>query len=119
MLTAERNMTEENTSPVSYNKGTSPDKSMKVELIVNDAAEAFVFHDKPFTKQLSWLEYDLDNSKLDFIMNDGDIRNFGIPVDPHLSKYLQNSFQVLMVQMDEKTGEPVEGDYFPLIIHRV
>ena len=96
---------------------SAPD-DVKVELVVNDKAEAFVFHNKAFKKKLSWLEYDLDGSKLEFIMNDGDIRNFGIPVDPQLAKYLQNAFQVLMVQMDEATGEPVEGNYYPLIIHR-
>jgi hypothetical protein len=93
-------------------------EDVKVELFVNDKAEAFVFHNKAFRKKISWLEFDLDGSKLDFIMNDGDIRNFGIPVDPRLSKHLQNAFQVLMVLMDEKTGQPIEGDYYPLIIHR-
>lgn len=101
-----------------YNQATDPDMNMKVELYVNDRAEAFIFHDKPFAKQLSWLEYDLDEDKMDFVMNDGDVRNFGIPVDPKLKKYLQNSFQILMVQMDEESGDPVEGDYFPIIIHR-
>lgn len=101
-----------------YNRGRNADMDMEVELVVNERAEAMVLHDKPFTKSLSWLEYDLDTSKLDFIMNDGDIRNFGIPVDPKLAKYLQNAFQVLMVHMDKKSGEPVEGDFYPLIIHR-
>ena len=98
--------------------GPKPAGDMSIELVVNDRAEAFVFHDKPFGKKLSWLEYDLGGSKLDFVMNDGEIRNFGIPVDPQLAKYLQNAFQVLMVQMDVETGEPVEGDYYPLILHR-
>ncbi|MCB9996560.1 MAG: hypothetical protein H6869_09010 [Rhodospirillales bacterium] len=111
-------MTENNTPHAPYNEGTHPDMNMKVELYVNDRAEAFVFHDKPFAKPLAWLEYDLDEDKMDFVMDDGDLRNFGIPVDPKLKKYLQNSFQVLMVQMDEETGEPIEGDYFPIVIHR-
>ena len=51
-------------------------------------------------------------------MNDGDIRNFGIPVHPELTKYMDNAFQVLMVLTDDETGEPQEGDYYPLIIHR-
>ena len=94
------------------------DTDISIELVVNERAEAFVFHNRKCRKKLSWLEYDLDSNRLDFIMNDGDIRNFGIPVDPKMNKYLQNAFQVLLVEMDEKTGEPVEGDYYPLIIHR-
>ena len=111
-------MTEKNKSEPAYNKGEDPDEKVKVELVVNDRAEAMIFHNKPFRKTLSWLEYDLDHKKLDFVMDDGDIRNFGIPVHPDLAKYMDNAFQVLMVLMDEKTGEPKEGDYYPLIIHR-
>lgn len=101
-----------------YNHGRAPDDAaLKVELAINDRAEAVVFHNKPFKKELSWLEFDLDNNRLDFIMNDGDIRNFGIPVDPRLAKHMQNAYQVLMVLMDEQQGQPVEGQYYPLIIH--
>ncbi len=51
-------------------------------------------------------------------MDNGDIRDFSIPIRPELARYMQNAFQVLMVLMDEDSGEPVEGDYVPLIIHR-
>jgi len=105
-------------TPDTYNKGTHPEEGMKVELIVNEVAEAFVYHDGPFKKDLSWLEYDLDSHRLDFIMDDGDMRNFGIPVNPQLEKYLQNSFQVLVVQMDMLEKKEVTKNYYPLIIHR-
>lgn len=108
-------------SPI-FNEGTNPTKGpdfgMKVELYVNDRAEALVLYDRPFSKKLSWLEYDLGSSKLDFVLEDGGFRNFGIPVHPNLAKYMQNAFQVLMVQMDEDSGEQIDGGYFPLIIHR-
>ena len=52
---------------------TEAPEDVKLELVVNEKAEAFVFHNKAFRKKLSWLEYDLDGSRLDFIMNDGDI----------------------------------------------
>ena len=106
------------TSNPSQNPTEDSDSNMKVELVVNDRAEAIVFHNKPFTKNLSWLEFDLDTNKLQFIMNDGDVRDFGIPVAPELAKHMQNAFQVLMVLMDDKTKKPQEGNYIPLIIHR-
>lgn len=90
----------------------------RVDLVINDKAEVFVFHALPFKKRLSWLEFNLDNKNLDFIMNDGDVRNFGAKVEDHFAKHMQNAFQVMMVQLDEKTGEPMSGQYFPLIIHR-
>lgn len=111
-------MTSKKTPEAAYNEGIHPDEKVRVELVVNDRAEAMIFHNKPFSKALSWLEYDLDHKKLDFIMEDGDLRNFGIPVNPKLAKYMDNAFQVLMVLMDDKTGEPVEGQYYPLIVHR-
>lgn len=94
------------------------DPNFKIDLIINDTAEVYVFHNKPFTKKLSWLEFDLDDSRLDFIMNDGDLRNFGAKVPEHLSKHMHNAYQVMMVLMDEETGQPKSGGYFPLIVHR-
>ena len=95
-----------------------PSLGLRAELVVNDRAEAMVLHNMPFDKELSWLEYDLDSSRLEFVMEDGDVRDFGLPVDPLLSKYLQNAYQVLMVLMNEKTHEHSEEGYWPLIIHR-
>ena len=90
----------------------------KVELVVNDVANVSLFHSKPFNKPLAWVEFDLDTNNLDFILDDGDVRNFGVKVPEKLAKHMQNAFQVMMVQMDDETGTPVSGQYFPIIIHR-
>ena len=92
--------------------------NFKVDLVVNDTAEVYVFHSKPFDRQLAWLEFNMDTNDLDFIMDDGAVRSFGTKVPDHLSKHMDNAFQVMMVQMDEESGQPVSGDYFPLIIHK-
>jgi hypothetical protein len=94
------------------------DPGFKLNLAINTEARVVIFHNKPFRQKMSWLEFDINRNRLDFVMNDGSIRNFGIPVAPDLSKYMQNAFQVLMVLVDEKTGEPEGGHYYPLIIHR-
>ncbi len=104
--------------PSSYTDGTTFEQEVRVDLVINDKAEVMIFHNKPFRRQISWIEYDLDTNKLSFIMNDGDSRNFGIFVKEEMTKYLQNTYQILAVLMDEKSGEPIEGEYFPLIIHR-
>lgn len=94
------------------------DPEFKVNLAVNNEARVVVFHNKHFRKKLSWLEFDLNKNHLSFVMNDGDIRNFGIPVPPDMSRYMQNAYQVLMVLTNDVTGEPEGGQYYPLIIHR-
>lgn len=104
--------------PSNYMDGTAFETEMKVELMINDQAEVLIFHNKPFNKRISWIELDLDHNKLDFVMNDGDQRNLGLIIKKDLTKYLQNAYQILMVLTDDKTGQPVEGEYFPLIMHR-
>lgn len=111
-------MAQTKTPSDTLNKGTDDSTGLQAELFVNDRAEAMIKYSQPFDQELSWLEYDLDSSKLDFVMEDGDIRNFGIPVDPGLAKYLQNAFQVLMILVDKDTSDNIGGDYYPLIIHR-
>lgn len=94
------------------------DPGFKVNLAVNNEARVLIFINKPFRKRMSWLEFDLNHNRLDFVMNNGDVRNFGIAVEPELVKYMKNSHQVMMILVNEENGEPEEGRYYPLIIHR-
>lgn len=102
-------------TPPAYSEIT--DSKFHLELAVNDAGRLIVFHSRPFTKRLSWLEFDMTNSKLDFIMNDGDVRQFGVPVHGDLAKLMQNTYQIMVVQVDEDTMEPEEAVWMPLILH--
>lgn len=109
-----------NTSPATNEKKpvntARQNVDFKVELVINDVAEVYLFHSRPFDKELSWLEYDLDAGELDFVLDDGDIVNFGAKVPDHLGKHMRNATHAMMVQMDEETGQPVSGDYFPIIV---
>ncbi len=96
--------------------GLGADIDMGVYFVVGDGPEAVVFHDQPFSKPLSWIEYDIETSRLDFILEDGDIRNFGIPIDRKFNVYMQNLHTISVVRQD--AGECVEGYKFPLIVHR-
>ncbi len=94
------------------------DPGFKVNLAVNNEARVLIFINKSFRKKMSWLEFDLNHNRLDFVMNNGDVRNFGVAVEPELVKYMKNSYQVMMILINEETGEPEDGKYYPLIIHR-
>jgi hypothetical protein len=88
----------------------------KFELVLNDMGEVFVFHNKPFASELKRIEYNRLTKTMNFIVNDRP-RNFGMPVDPKLAKYFETASRVLVVLMNEKTGEPIEGNYRPVIIY--
>ena len=94
------------------------DKSYHFELAVNEDAQVYVLHNKPMKTPISWLEFDLGTNKLEFVTDEGEQKYIGLPVHPSLSKNKQNAHQVLMVLMDEATGEALKGEYLPLILHR-
>jgi len=91
------------------------DMDMRVRCVLDEDGMVWIFHDRPFSKTLSWIEYDLQTSRVDFILEDGDIRNFGIPVDPRFGRYLQNMQSISVVL--KKDGRIVDGETYPLILH--
>lgn len=98
--------------------GVDENNSLQIEVAVKEDGRCAIFHNKPFRNDLSWLEFDLDTYNLDFVMDDGEIRNVGMPLTKDVSKNMQNSHQVLMVLMDDETGDAKEGYYVPLILHK-
>lgn len=84
-----------------------------LHLVVAANRTVCVLYDKPFTKELSWVEYDAEDSRLDFIMDDGDIRNFGIPVPTDIQPYMNEKPFVAFI---ERQGEDLVAEQeIPLI----
>lgn len=98
--------------------GATEENKLEIEVAVKEDGRCAIFHNKPFKNQVSWLEFDLGTYKLDFVLDNGDVRDIGLPLTKDVSKNMQNSHQVLMILMDEDTGQAKEGYYIPLILHR-
>jgi len=98
--------------------GVTDENPFKVEVAINDEGKVILFHNKVFKNELSWLEFDLDTNELDFVLDGGETRNFGMPLDQSVSKHMQNTHQVLTVLLDDETGNAKEGHYIPLILHK-
>ena len=98
--------------------GITDHNRLDIEVAIKADGRVVVFHSHPFKKDVSWFEFDLNSNKLDFIFDDGEIRDIGLPLSKNVAKYMQNSHQILMVLLDLETGEAKEGNYVPLIIHR-
>tara|TARA_R110002072_G_scaffold28152_2_gene90733 strand:- start:1008 stop:1412 length:405 start_codon:yes stop_codon:yes gene_type:complete len=97
--------------------GVDNENKLQIEVAIKEDGRCAVFHNKPFRNELSWLEYDLNTYRLDFVLDGGEIRNAGMPLTKDMSKHMQNTHQVLMILMDENTGNAKEGLYVPLILH--
>lgn len=93
------------------------DPTFKIDVVVNPGAKISVFHTKPFRGRLAWVEFDLKSRKLEFVLEDGGMRDFGTPLPAEFVREMQNAQQVLMVLIDEKTLEPIGSQFFPLILH--
>ena len=88
----------------------------RFELAINERAEMIVFYNKLPLYPLSWLEFHADSSRLHLVIGGGFHRD--IPIRPELARYMRRAHRSLMVYMDEKTGEPIEGDYLPLLVFK-
>lgn len=98
--------------------GVDENNTLQIEVAVNEQGKVVLFHNRPFKQEIAWFEFDLRTAKLDFILDDGEIRDAGFFVTKTMSKYMQNSHQILMILLDNDTGEAKEGNYIPLIIHK-
>lgn len=99
--------------------GATIDNPLDVEIAVNDQGRIVIFHDKPFREEIAWFEYDVTQSRLEFIIGEeGEIRDIGMRLAPQISKHMHNTHQILTVLMNDKTGEASEGNYVPLIVHQ-
>ena len=103
---------------VDFVYGVSEKDRLDIEVAIGDDGRVVVFHSHPFKKDISWFEFDLETNKLDFVLDNGDIRDIGLPLSQDVAKHMQNSHQILMVLMDLETGQAKEGNYVPLMIHR-
>ncbi len=98
--------------------GVEDGSRLDIEVAIKEDGKVVLFHNKPFKNELSWLEFNLGTNELDFILDNGEIRDVGLPLTQNVAKHMQNSHQVLMVLLDDDTGEAKEGNYIPLMIHQ-
>lgn len=97
--------------------GIDETNRLDIEVAIKEGGQVIIFHSHPFKKEVSWFEFDLKTNKLDFVIDNGEVRDIGLPLKQNVARHMQNAHQILMVQMDPKTGEAQRGNYIPLIIH--
>lgn len=100
-----------------YVEGVTDSNPLNIDLTVDDnTSKVILFHDKPFTQRINHFEYTPHTSEFFFIMQD-DVRVFiGHPLSPSMSRYMQNTHQILTIEMNDETGEANRGEYIPVLL---
>lgn len=91
-----------------------PDMDIELDMCVDKDETVCVLYDKPFVKELSWIEYDIQNASIDFVMDDGDIRNYGMPVPPSVQPYMHGKSSIAFVKREGR--ELLDEMEIPLIV---
>jgi len=93
-----------------------PDYDMEVALIHDHNDLLYIIHDKPFSNILSWVEYDTQTGMLNFIMDDGNLQDFGIPISDQYKNNLSVMPEIAIAYLHR--GEFQSGFEYPLIVHK-
>lgn len=98
--------------------GARNETELHIDVSLREDGKVVIFHNYPFTSPISWFEFDVTTRKLEFIFNDGESRDMGLPIGHEISKNMQNTHQILTILLDNDTGQVKEDVYVPLIIHQ-
>ncbi|MBU6234563.1 MAG: hypothetical protein KGQ41_01850 [Alphaproteobacteria bacterium] len=93
----------------------NPDADIAIYVFVSDNRDICFFHDKPFSKTLSWLEYNPDRNMIEFVMEDGDVKDFGVPLPDKYRADVVASKNCYVIQQDPETKKVIKGKDLPLI----
>lgn len=87
---------------------------MHVELVVNDDAEVWVLHDRPFPAILQWAEYDEENNSLSFVTHDGKTQELGIIIPETIADILLDARTLYALYMPE--GKIADMGIVPIMV---
>jgi hypothetical protein len=88
---------------------------MGIDIGVNTEGRVLVLHEQHFQSPVIKLEYQQDNGHLGFMMEDGTIRDFGMPAPPSIQNSLAKAEQayLLLVENNKIAG------YHQVPVHQV
>lgn len=76
---------------------------MKVDLIVKPDGELWLFHDEPFSENIEWVEYDINEKTMTFINDKGELQSLGMVITKLMEPCLLNSkvFHLALVENEQ------------------
>ena len=88
---------------------------MSINIGINGEGRLLVLHEKNFQSPVIQLEYQRDNGHLGFMMEDGTVRDFGMPVPPSIQNSLAKAEQAHLLLVE---NEKIAG-YHQVPVHQV
>jgi hypothetical protein len=88
-------------------------------LVMHDANNAYIFHEKSFESPLQWIEYDSQTGQLEFILEDGQSINFGKSLSKETRQHFENITSISVANHDgaivsnEQTVSVIHHGHFP------
>ncbi len=99
--------------------GVTENSPLDVEITVDaNTNKLIIFHNKPFNHRINCFEYNIGTSELYFIMQGGEKRTIGDSLPSALAKYMHNTHQILVIEMNDETGDANRGEYIPVLMQQ-
>lgn len=96
----------------------SPEKAAYVEIGVKKDGKAACFSNKSFSDSLKELHFLVNEQQITFVTKAWQIRAIGVQLNMEVASYILDTNRILMITLDEATGEAVEGYYLPLKVFK-
>jgi hypothetical protein len=79
----------------------SINKSMEFNLFVSEAGNVVLMYKAPLIHNYDYVQFDKQSNSLDFITIEGEIQNLGMNIPKRMHAKLQETRELLMVEIDE------------------
>ena len=76
----------------------------EIEFIVNDIGNVLLLHKGALKHPYSWAQYDQTTNIFQFITDEGEIQNLGLPINLAMASPFNRTNEIIMVETDD-TGQ--------------
>ncbi len=95
--------------------GVDENNHLDIEFATNARGKVVFFHNRDFRKDIQSFVLDTLTQKVYMKTSDGYVRDTGLALGKAVTWYMAVADQVLMVKLDDETGEATEGRTVPLL----
>jgi len=88
--------------------------TMNADIVVNQNADVWLVHDRPFLVGLIWAEYDVDSASLYLVGKDGMMIDYGMKIFPETRKLMRKARQLITMRMTD--GRLDDSYTLPLLV---